>query len=234
MASLAQAGLFKKLGAVGVAVAGVETAAIASATVDAIAVVGSAAYISSVTDLKSKLAAHRFVGPPTIKLGIAAWLRLEPRRLAAALAVKSDTIGAGGFGAVQSTSLGNSATGDPNDEEPEQPGRVVVKRPLRADDFGLQPQNISELRGQVSLEGRTLTVRVDMIKGVPAGDGFTVETSGPRMINSLRALASENGATILRIEGSLANDRLLRILELRYGASIETVGGYEVITLPVS
>jgi hypothetical protein len=54
------------------------------------------------------------------------------------------------------------------------------------------------------------------------------------MINSLRALASENGATILRIEGSLANDRPLRILELRYGASIETVGGYEVITLPVS
>jgi hypothetical protein len=36
MASPAQAGLFKKLGAVGVAVAGVETAAIASATVDAI------------------------------------------------------------------------------------------------------------------------------------------------------------------------------------------------------
>jgi hypothetical protein len=159
---------------------------------------------------------------------------LEPRRLAAALAVKSDTIGSGGSGAVQSTSLGNSATGDPNDEEPEQPGRVVVKRPLRADDFGLQPQNLSELRGQVSLEGRTLTVRVDMIKGVPAGDGFTLETSGPRMINSLRALASDNGATILRIEGSLANDRLLRILELRYGASIETVGGYEVITLPVS
>ena len=48
MALPAQAGLFKKLGAVGVAVAGVETAAIASATVDAIAVVGSAAYISSV------------------------------------------------------------------------------------------------------------------------------------------------------------------------------------------
>jgi hypothetical protein len=61
MASPAQAGLFKKLGAVGVAVAGVETA---GATVDAIAVVGSAAYISSVMDLKSNLATHRFVGPP--------------------------------------------------------------------------------------------------------------------------------------------------------------------------
>jgi hypothetical protein len=86
----------------------------------------------------------------------------------------------------------------------------------------------------VFLEGWTLTVRVDMIKGVPAGDGFPLETSDPRIINSLRALASENGATILCIEGSLANDRLSRILELRYGASIETIGGYEVITLPVS
>ena len=159
---------------------------------------------------------------------------MEPRRLAAALAVKSDTIGGVGSVGVQSTSLGNSATGDPNDDDPGQSGRVIVKRSLRADDLGLRPENLSELRGQVSLEGRTLTVRVDMIKGVPAGDGFTLETSGPKMINSLRALASENGATTLRIEGSLANDRLLRILELRYGASIETVGGYEVITLPVS
>jgi hypothetical protein len=207
---------------------------IADATVEAVAVVGSAAYVSSVTYLKSKVAAHRFVGPTAIKLGIAAWLRLEPRRLAAAFAVKSDTIGGGGSGTVQSTSLGNSATGDPNDEEAEQPGRVVVKRPLRADDLGLQPQNLSELRGQLSLEGRTLTVRVDMIKGVPTGDGFTLETSGPKMINSLRTLASENGATTLRIEGSLANDRLLRILELRYGGSVETFGGDEVITLPVS
>jgi hypothetical protein len=110
-ASPAQAGLFKKVGAVGAVAVGVEAAGIADATVEVIAVVGSAAYISAVTDLKSKLAAHRFIGPPAIKLGIAAWLRLEPRRLATGLAVKSDTIG-GGPG-TQSTSLGNSATGDP-------------------------------------------------------------------------------------------------------------------------
>src|ERR1700730_3159745 len=95
-ASPAQAGLFKKFGAVGAGIAGLEAAAIASATVDAVAVVGSAVYISAVTDLKSKVAAHRFVGPPAIKLGIAAWLKLEPRRLAAALTVKSDTIGGSG------------------------------------------------------------------------------------------------------------------------------------------
>jgi hypothetical protein len=234
IASPAHAGLFKKLGAVGAAVVGVEAVGIADATVGAISVVGTAAYISTVTDLKSKVAAHRFIGPTAVKLGIAAWLRLEPRRLAAALAVKSDTIGSGGSGSSQSTSLGNSATGDPNDEEPEQPGHVVVKRPLRADDFGLQPQNISELRGQVLLEGRTLTVRVDMIRGVPTANGFTLETSGPQMINSLRALASDNGATTLRIEGSIANDRLLRVLELRYGARVETIGPTEIIVLPVS
>jgi hypothetical protein len=234
-ATAAHAGLFRKFGAVGAAVAGVEAVGIADATVGAIYAVGTATYISTVTDLKSNVAAHRIVGPAAIKLGIAAWLRLEPRRLAAALVVKAaDTIGSGGSGSAQSTSLGNSATGDPNEEEPHQPGRVVVKRPLRADDFGLQPQNLSELRGQVLLEGRTLTVRVDMIRGVPTANGFTLETSGPQMINSLRALASENGATTLRIEGSIANDRLLRVLELRYGARIETIGPTEIIVLPVS
>jgi hypothetical protein len=65
----------------------------------------------------------------------------------------------------------------------------------------------------VSLEGRTLTVRVDMIKGVPAGDGFTLETSGPKMINSPPGACERKR----RHQGSLANDRLLRILELRYG-----------------
>lgn len=234
-ATPAQAGLFKKLGAVGAAVAGVEAAGIASATVDAIAVVGSAAYLTAAADLKAKVAAHRFVGPTAVKLGIATWLRMEPRRLAAALAVKSD-IGGGGSGQAQSTSLGNSATGDPNDDEPErQDGSVQVGRPLRADDLGLRSENLSQLRGRVVLEGRTLTVRVDMIQGIPDGlGGFTVQTPGPTMINSLRALASENGANTLRIQGSIANDRLLRVLELRYGARVETIGPNEFIVLPIS
>jgi hypothetical protein len=154
--SPARAGLFKKFGAVGAAVVGVEAVGIADATVGALYAVGTASYISTVTDLKSKLAAHRIVGPAAIKLGIAAWLRVEPRRLAAALVVKADTIGSDGSGSAQSTSLGNSATGDPNEEEPEQPGRVVVKRPLRADDFGLQPQNLVNRRSNIA--GR-MTVR---------------------------------------------------------------------------
>lgn len=106
--------------------------------------VGSAAYSSTATDLKSKVAALRFVGPAAVRLGIEAWLRLEPRWLTAALAVKSDTIGGGDSDAVRSTSLGNSATVDPNEEEPEQSGQIQVKRPLRADDLGLRPENLSE------------------------------------------------------------------------------------------
>ena len=124
--SPAQAGLFKKLGAAGAVVAGVETAAIASTTVDAIAVVGTATYLSTLSDLKSKVAAHRFLGPSAVKLGIAAWLRLEPRKQAAALAVKSDTMG-GGTAATRPISAPNSAAGDPNDNEPETDPVAVVR-----------------------------------------------------------------------------------------------------------
>jgi hypothetical protein len=99
--------------------------------------------------------------------------------LAVALAVKSDVIGGQGSSGTQSTSLGNSATGDPNDDEPEPTGTVQVKRPLRADDLGLRPENLSELRGQVALEGRTLTVRVDMIQGVPDGLGGQSRNAWP-------------------------------------------------------
>jgi len=234
-AAPAQAGWLKNFGALGVAVAGADTAVVAAATVDAIAVAGTATYVANLANLKSHLAAHRIVGPVAVRLGIATWLRLEPRRLAAALAVKTDSIGSGRSGSAQPTSLGNSATGDPNDEEPEQPGIVVVKRPLRPDDLGLQPENVTKLQGEISLEGRTLTVRVDMIQGAPSGGGnFTLETAGPKIINSLRTLASENGATTLRIEASFANARLLQMFELRYGASVQPMGSYEVITLPVS
>ena len=73
MASPAQAGLFKKLGAVGVAVAGVETAAIASATVDAI---GDTSLCRAASDqtwvrgglrLRPKVPTERIVNQPECK-----------------------------------------------------------------------------------------------------------------------------------------------------------------------
>lgn len=231
----AQAGIFKKFGIVGVAVAGAESASIATSTVQAIGMVGTAAYASYLVGLRSDVAAHRVIGAPAVKLGIAAWLRLQPRQLAAALAVKSDTIGGDGQSSSRSGTVVNSAAGDPNDDEPDQDGKVSVKRKLLPEDLGLRQENLSQLKGYVSLEGKVMTVRVDMIEGISVGNRVTLESSGLQIMNSLRALAAENGATTLRIEGTLANDRLLRMLELRYGkGAIQYMPGYEVITIPVT
>src|ERR1700737_1493538 len=185
--------------------------------------------------LFSRLPPHG--GLPAPGLGGGEALRLYPRMLAAALVVKSDaTDGAGNSsGGSQALQAGvSSATGDPNNEDPEQEKVVSVKRPLRADDLGLKQENLAELRGQVSLEGKTLTVRVDMIKGATVDGKVNLEISGSSAIGNLRLLAKESGATTLRIEGTLANDRLLRVLAQRYGAQFDTVGGREILILPVT
>jgi hypothetical protein len=231
--SPAQAGLFKKIGPVGAVVAGVEAAAIADATVNAIGAVGTAALLANLSNLKSTVAAHRFIGPPAIKLGIAAWLRLEPRKLAAALAVKADTIGNGGGSAARPVSAPNSATGDPNDDEPEEGQKIAVGRKLVAEDLGLKGENVPELRGRVTLEGNTLTVRIDMIRGAGAPQEETLGTSGLTIMRSLQALARENGASVLRIQGTLANETLESVLVRRYGAQMMSENGVETITMAV-
>ena len=233
----ARAGFLNKLGWTGAAIAGADVATIAEATVVAVVAVGTPSYPSAIANLKTKLAAHRIVGMPALGLGVGEALRLYPRMLAAALVVKSDaTDGAGNSsGGSQALQAGvASATGDPNNEDPEQEKVVSVKRPLRADDLGLKQENLAELRGQVSLEGKTLTVRVDMIKGATVDGKVNLEISGSSAIGNLRLLAKESGATTLRIEGTLANDRLLRVLAQRYGAQFDTVGGREILILPVT
>jgi hypothetical protein len=142
----ARAAFLNKLGWTGAAVAGADVAIIAEATVVAVVAVGTPSYPSAIANLKTKLAAHRIVGRPALGLGVGAALRLYPRMLAAALAVKSDaTDGAGNSsGGSQALQAGAaSATGDPNDDEdPEQEKTVSVKRPLRAGDLGLKPENL--------------------------------------------------------------------------------------------
>ena len=228
----AQAGLFKKIGPVGAVVAGMEAAAIADATVNAIGAVGTAAFLANLSNLKSRVSAHRFIGPPAIKLGIAAWLRLEPRKLAAALAVKADTIGNGGGSDARPVSAPNSATGDPNDDEPDGQ-KIAVGRKLVAEDLGLKGENVPELRGRVTLDGNTLTVRIDMIRGAGAPQEETLGTSGLTIMRSLQALARENGASVLRIQGTLANETLESVLARRYAAQMMSENGVETITMAV-
>ena len=231
----ARAGFLSKLGWTGAAIAGADVAIIAEATVVAVVAVGTSSYPSAIANLKSKLAAHRIVGGPALSLGIGTALHLYPRMLASALVVKTEAEdNAGNTNKPRSSQPTGtiSANGDPNDEEPGQEPAIVVKRPLRADDLGVAQE--TELQGQVSLEGKTLTVRVDMIKGALVDGKPNLGISGSSAIGNLQLLAKESGATTLRIEGTLANDRLLRVLAQRYGAQFETVGGREILTIPVT
>jgi len=105
----------------------------------------------------------------------------------------------------------------------DQPSPVAFSRALTAADLGRPASAFSELSGTFSVNEGTAVVRVDMIRG-SVGNPF-------QAINSLVSLARENGATILRIEGTLANPRLLKLLQSRLGA--KTVGAEEIIEMPV-
>jgi hypothetical protein len=66
-------------------------------------------------------------------------------------------------------------------------------------------------------------VRVDMIRGAI--------TNPLQMINNLANAARGYGATSLRIEGTLANERLYNVLVQRYG--LVSAGSTDVINIPL-
>ena len=82
-------------------------------------------------------------------------------------------------------------------------------RKLDPADLGLK--NIDDLKGTFSVIDGKATARIDYIQG-SIDNPFDV-------IDSLINVAKANGARSLRIEGTLANERLLDILRKRYGAS---------------
>jgi RHS repeat-associated protein len=99
---------------------------------------------------------------------------------------------------------------------------VVASRALTAADLGLAG-DIRQLRGTVSIADDVVTVRVEMIDG---------EIRNPfQVLTNLAQGARAQGANTLRIEGSLANERLYNALVKRYG--LTTVGGVDVITIPL-
>jgi hypothetical protein len=97
-----------------------------------------------------------------------------------------------------------------------------VSRALTEADLGVKG-TISELRGTLSVENGVARARIDMIRG-------NVENPF-EIINNLSNTARANGATTLRIEGTLANERLYNILKARYGLTSE--GATDVITIPL-
>ena len=76
--------------------------------------------------------------------------------------------------------------------------------------MGLDASKLTELKGTFTVSGNAATARVDMISG-------TLGYVNPiNMINSLSSTAKAAGAQTLRIEGTIANEKLLDLLTKRF------------------
>ncbi len=96
-------------------------------------------------------------------------------------------------------------------------------RPLVASDLGIAG-SVAELRGTFSLSEGAATVSVDMIRG---------RIDNPlQIVNSIAAAARQAGASSVRIQGTLANERLYNILRSRY--NLRTEGGVDYFVIPLN
>lgn len=97
----------------------------------------------------------------------------------------------------------------------------VSSRPLTAGDLGINGQ-LDELTGTFTVQNGVANVRIDMIEGT---------ISNPlSVVDNIIDTARVNGATSLRLEGTLANDRLLAIMQRRYGATTSGANGHVNVT----
>jgi RHS repeat-associated protein len=83
-----------------------------------------------------------------------------------------------------------------------------VSRQLGANELGIANQ-AEEFRATITIQGSRATVYVDMIRG---------NIQKPfEVLGRLSEIAKAEGAHVLRVEASLANERLYQVLERRYG-----------------
>lgn len=93
-------------------------------------------------------------------------------------------------------------------------------REITPKDLGIKGA-VGDLRGRFSLKDGVAKVRINMIEA---------EIENPlSIINNLKKLAKDSGASTLRIEGTIAYPRLLEVLSKRY--KMVTEGGTEFIEL---
>lgn len=96
-------------------------------------------------------------------------------------------------------------------------------RGLTKGDLGITGA-LQELQGSISYGGGVLKVRIDMIRG-EIGNPFSV-------VDAIVAQANRLGANAVRIEGTLANERLLNIMSKRYNAV--SAGATDAISIPIN
>jgi len=100
----------------------------------------------------------------------------------------------------------------------------IGERALTERDLGLKPGTLSQLDGTYSVTNGTATVRVNVIQG-NLGNPFTVMTS-------LKNLAAGDGAHLLKIAGTVANQRLYNALNGRYGVTSQ--GAVDSVDVPLN
>lgn len=102
-------------------------------------------------------------------------------------------------------------------------GAQNFSRALEAADLGLKGA-VQELRGTLSLQEGLATVHVDMISG---------EIKNPfQVVNNILETAKKAGATTIRIEGTIANERLYESLRKRYKLISEGATDYLEFNIP--
>jgi hypothetical protein len=95
-------------------------------------------------------------------------------------------------------------------------------RNISPSDLGVKG-NLKELKGSFGVNDGVATARIDMIRG---------EIKNPlEIVSNLANTARSSGASSLKIEGTLANERLYNILSKRYGLTSQ--GAKDVITIPL-
>jgi hypothetical protein len=100
--------------------------------------------------------------------------------------------------------------------------KSVASRALTPADLGIEG-SLVQLRGTFSITNGIATARIDMIEG-GIKNPFEI-------VSNLGKLAEANGANALVIEGTLANERLAKILTNRYG--LTTIGANDRIVIPL-
>lgn len=95
-------------------------------------------------------------------------------------------------------------------------------REMKVSDLGLKGA-VQELPGTFPINEGVATMRVDMIGG---------EIANPLQVVGTRSeIAKGSVTTTLRIEGTLANERLYNALQMRYG--LTSSGATDAITIPL-
>jgi RHS repeat-associated protein len=121
----------------------------------------------------------------------------------------AESVGSGeGASCPPTADTAGTPPGGPDWDDEDNKAGQNFNRDLQASDLGAQG-HIREIRGNFSYNNGVATMRIEMIRG---------EISNPlQIVKNMANTARSYGATTLRIEGTIANQRLYNILQGRYG-----------------